>query len=69
MLMTMGVLNKHDYKHEFITPRQKNSGITEGIKKCSCQIIKENTYNIHSYIINKIQTHITFKPNSMHDPF
>jgi len=33
MLMTMGVLNRHDNKHEFITLRQrKRYGITVGIE-------------------------------------
>jgi len=33
MLMTMGVLNKHDYKHEFITLRQRTFyGIIESME-------------------------------------
>ena len=59
--MAMGVLNKHDYKHELITLRQRKLyGTIESMEEMQFSNDKGKSYNIHSYFLNLIQTHIRF---------
>jgi len=61
MLTTMGVLNKHDYKHELLTLRQRlYYGIIESMAKMQFSNDKVKSYNLHSYLLNYIQTQFRF---------
>jgi len=61
MLMTMGVLNKPDNKHELIILRQRQFyGIIESMGEILFSNIEGKSYNKHSYLLNLIQTHIRF---------
>jgi len=60
MFMTMGVFNKHDDKHEWITLRQRTFyEIIESLRILQFSNDKK-IYNIQSYLLNLIQTNIRF---------
>jgi len=61
MLMTMGVLNKHENKHEFITLRQRQLyGITVGIEGMQFSNDKGKKNLQHTLFIINGKKHIMF---------
>jgi len=70
MLMTMGVLNEHDYKHELITLRKRTFfGIIERIEEMQFSNDEVKTLTTYIVIYKMKYRHILDLKKLVHDPF